>query len=282
MNKALSIFGGTGFIGSQYRNMFQEDNDIYVRPRWSRRPTTEGPSDTLWLISTVHNYNVFKEPVLDVETNLVALCEGLESHKNNNPEGVFNFVSSWFVYGDHGTTPVTENVSCFPKGFYSITKYTAEQLIQSYCQTFNLKYRIMRLCNVVGPGDTPSAKKNALQYLISKMKNGEDIDIYGDGKFYRNYMHVSDVCLAMDLVMSKGQLNYIYNIGHPEHEWFIDHISYVASKIDYKKTINYIFPKEFHKQVQTTSFRMNTMRLRNDTGFEPLYSIEEMLDDLIA
>jgi nucleoside-diphosphate-sugar epimerase len=220
--------------------------------------------------------------VLDVETNLVALCEGLESHKNNNPDGIFNFVSSWFVYGDHGTTEVTENLSCYPKGFYSITKYCAEQLIQSYCQTFNIRYRIMRLCNVVGPGDNFSAKKNALQYLIGKMQKNEDIDVYGDGRFFRNYMHVDDVVRAIALLLEFGKTNWIYNIGHPDHRWFIEHLYYVRDKIGYAGNINFIAPKEFHSQVQTTSFRMNTLRLRNDTNFVPLYNIEGMLDDLVG
>lgn len=283
MKKPVSVFGGTGFIGSRFVSMFQEDNTVYVRPRWSRRPSPEGPSDTLWLISTTHNYNVFTDPVLDVNTNLVALCEGLEQHKLNNPSGVFNFISSWFVYGEHGSyTDITENLSCCPKGFYSITKYTAEQLVQSYCQTFMIPYRILRLCNVVGPGDHFSAKKNALQYLIGKMQKNEDIDVYGKGRFFRNYMHVSDVCRAIDLVMDKGKTNHIYNIGHPEHRWFIEHLYYIRDKINYTGNINFIEPKEFHQQVQTPSFRMSTMRLMNDTGFRPLYSIEAMLDDLVC
>jgi len=282
MKHAVSVFGGTGFIGSRFVSMFQDDNDIYVRPRWSRRPAPEGPSNTLWFISTTDNYNVHTDPTLDVNTNLVTLCEALEQHRLNNPAGVFNFVSSWFVYGDHGSNAeVSENLACDPKGFYSITKRTAELLLQSYCQTHFIPYRILRLCNVVGPGDHYSAKKNALQYLIGKMKNNEDIEVYGNGKFYRNYMHVDDVCRALDLVMDKGQINYIYNISHPDHRYFIDHVKYVSKKINYTGNIKFIEPKQFHQQVQTPSFLMSTFRLKRDTDFRPVLSIEAMLDDLI-
>lgn len=281
MKKPISVFGGTGFVGSRFVSMLKEDNNIYVRPRWSRRPEPNVDTDTLWLTSTTHNYNVFTDPTLDVNTNLVTLCEGLEQHRLNNPEGIFNFVSSWFVYGDHGlNADVTENLTCDPKGFYSITKRTAELLVMSYCSTFHIPYRILRLSNVVGPGDNFSAKKNALQYLIGKMLNNEDIDIYGDGKFHRNYTHVTDICRAIELVMDRGKLNYIYNIGHPEHRHFIEHINYIKNKIDYKGNINFVAPKDFHTLVQTPSFRMSTERLKKDTGFQPLYSIEAMLDDL--
>src|SRR5579872_4417157 len=145
--KDISLFGGTGFIGSHFKRVWTDSN-VSVRERWCRRPAPD--SDTLWLISTVHNYNVFEDATLDVQTNLVALTEGLESHRHNNPEGVFNFASSWFVYGEHGSQPVTENLSCHPRGFYSITKYTAEELIKSYCTTFGIPYRIFRICNVIG------------------------------------------------------------------------------------------------------------------------------------
>ena len=108
---------------------------------------------------SVDNYNVFKDITLDVETNLKVLCEVLENCKK---EGiVFNFVSSWFVYGDV-PLPAREEYYCKPTGFYSITKKAAEDLIISFCKTFGTEYRILRLCNVLGRGDGKvSAKKNA-------------------------------------------------------------------------------------------------------------------------
>lgn len=284
MTNELSLFGGTGFIGKNFQKLWADlrgdGAGLYVRDRWMRRPYPGVNTDTLWMISTVHNYNVFDDATLDVKTNLVALTEGLESHRRNGFTGVFNFVSSWFVYGDHGTQDVTENLSCYPQGFYSITKRAAEQLVMSYCETFNMKYRILRYCNTLGPGDTPTAKKNALQFLINKMKNQEDIDIYNDGRFYRNYMHVEDVCRATMAVMDRGKVNTIYNIGHPEHDLFINHILYVRDRMGYSGKINYIPPKDFHKQVQTTSFRMDTNRLQLDTAFRPHYSLHRMLDEI--
>lgn len=282
--KDVTLFGSSGFIGTHFQNIwklyFEDTYHVHTRERWERSPVFN--TDTLWLISTVHNYNVFEDATLDVRTNLLTLTEGLESHRKNNPEGIFNFVSSWFCYGENGSQPVTENLPCYPKGFYSITKRCAEQLVESYCTTFKIPYRILRYCNVVGSGDKFSAKKNALQYMIDKMQKGEDIEVYGDGRFYRNYMQVDDVAAATIEVIQKGKLNYIYNIGHPDHRLFIDHLNYIKNRIGYTKDFKFITPKEFHQQVQTPSFRMDTMRLRTDTAFQPYYSLDEMLDSLIA
>jgi nucleoside-diphosphate-sugar epimerase len=274
----ISVYGGTGFVGKKFCDQFPE-GDIYLVPRGLRRPAV--PSDILYLISTTHNYHVFDEPSLDVETNLLVLTEVLESWKNYNPTGTFNFVSSWFVYGDTLNIPTKESTPCNPLGFYSITKRCAEQLIVSYAKTFNLNYRILRLGNVLGSTDTSvSAKKNALQYMIDKMKNNEDIAIYGDGVFHRNYMHVDDTVRAIKLIMECGELNTIYNVGNKHNSIFIDILNYVRTVLNYTGSFNHIEQKEFHKKIQTKSFQMDCTKLY-DLGFKNVYTINQMLDALL-
>jgi nucleoside-diphosphate-sugar epimerase len=131
--------------------------------------------------------------------------------KNKNIE--FTFISSWFVYGETDL-PATESSICKPKGFYSITKYAAELLLESYCKTFNIKYKIIRLGNVLGNSDGKiSKKKNALQFLISEIKENKDINLYNNGNFYRDFIHVSDVAKGIKYVMERGNFNEIYNLG---------------------------------------------------------------------
>jgi nucleoside-diphosphate-sugar epimerase len=281
----LSIFGGTGFIGSTYIDRWKTHDDINVRPRYSRRPDPYKKTDILYLISTTHNYHVFDDPTLDVRTNLVVLTEALESWKNNNPEGVFNFVSSWFVYGNafpngnDGT--YREGNLCCPQGFYSITKKCAEDLIMSFCATHGLKYRILRLCNILGPGDKGVSKqKNALQYLMGEMVAGRPIEIYGKGDFFRTYMDVEDCVEALRLVMLDGNLNSTYNIGVQPATHFMSAIKYVHDRTDNKSEIRFIEPKAFHKQVQVVSFKMNCDKLYS-LGFQQKYTTERTLDRIL-
>lgn len=276
----ISIYGSTGFVGSAFCKFYEGRDDLWLVPKHSRRPDPYKKSDILYLISTTHNYNVMENASIDVQTNLIILTEALDSWRRNNPEGVFNFVSSWFVYGDHEGM-VNEETPCNPKGFYSITKRCAEQLLISYAETFNLKYRIFRLCNILGKDDkNVSAKKNALQYLINKIKNNEPIEIYEYGKFYRNYMYIDDCVRAIKLLMENGELNSIYNVATDKPSMFIDLINYAYAKSNSTSLIEFIPQAEFHKKVQAKSFQMQVRKLY-DLGFTPKYTDLQAIDKLL-
>lgn len=274
----LSVFGGTGFVGGNYMRMFPYNN---LMARDALCPDTP---DVLYLISTTHNYHVFTDVHKDIDTNLSHLVDVLEAWRKNldGRDGVFSMISSWFVYGNC-KLPACECTPCDPKGFYSITKRAAEQLVISYCETFDLKYRILRLGNVVGRGDaTASAKKNALQYLINEMKAGRPIELYEDGNFNRDMIHVDDCCEAINLVCETGgDYNTIYNIGNGYPVHFGNVIRMAHRRMGSTSTITPIPQKDFHKKVQTKTFYMSTTKLQK-LGYSPKYSVSNIVDEMIS
>jgi len=268
----ISIFGGSGFIGGNYCKMFP--NKVIKIKREERQPKSK---DILYFISTIDNYNVFDNLTLDVETNLKILCEVLENCKNK--EITFNFISSWFVYGDT-SLPAKENAYCNPKGFYSITKRAAEQLLISFCETYEINYRILRLCNVYGNQDQKvSKKKNAIQYMINLLKNNEDVFLYDKGDHLRDIMHVDDVCMAINIILENGKINKIYNVGsgHPTKIYDIMQIAknYINSKSNF---ISITAPK-FYTIVQPKNFWMNVDELQ-ELGFKQQISLKEGIQSL--
>jgi nucleoside-diphosphate-sugar epimerase len=266
----VNLFG-KGFVGTHYSSTYE----CIINDRNDLTPKT---NNILYTISTTDNYHVRTNPYIDIETNLTTLIRVLENCRGKDI--VLNFVSSWFVYGQTDS-PFTEDSYCNPKGFYSITKRTAEQLLISYCETFNIKYRILRLANVVGPGDKGvSKKKNALTYLIREIVKNNNIDLYDDGMFYRDYIHVTDVCKAINLIMEKGDVNAIYNIGNGEAILFRDAIDYVLDKTKSTSNVNSIPQAEFHRQVQVKSMSMSNQKLK-DLGYIAEYTLPKILDNLI-
>lgn len=270
----IAVYGGTGFIGSKFCQKY----DCVIVPKDTVVPP-EGTTKILYLISTVDNYNILTNSYIDIETNLIHLMKVLESIKGKDIE--FTFVSSWFVYGDV-PLPASENSDCRPKGFYSITKRTAEQLIESYCKTFNMKYKIVRLSNIVGKGDGKiSKKKNALQFLISEMQENRDINLYNEGNFYRDILHVEDAIDGIKFVIDNGKESEIYNLGSGSKPiLFRDIIQYLHKKLNSTSKIGSMKPTDFHKIVQVESMYLEVSKITH-LGFKPSRSVFQAIHELI-
>jgi nucleoside-diphosphate-sugar epimerase len=282
----VNVFGGYGFVGSEYCNLTKEGYIKNYRDNYQVRS-----ANCVYFISTVDNYNVHINSLLDIDTNLVVLMKVLDEYrkyiKETGEQGVFNFMSSWFVYGQdsgfgEGSRGIPETDPCDPKGFYSITKRCAEQLLMSYCETFGLQYRILRLANVLGKQDKKvSAKKNALQYLLGEIAANRPVDLYDSGYFYRDYIDVRDCARAIDLVVQQGEINSIYNIGNGKPIIFRDIVRYARDAMDSASELRTIEQKEFHKKVQSSrSFFMDNTKLES-LGYRPQYTIQETVDDII-
>lgn len=277
--KKLSVFGSTGFIGSRFCEMYP-DEIIGVDRKTFHSPT----KDILYFISTIDNYHIHTNLHIDIETNLTVLMKTLESIKTTyTPEEapVINFVSSWFVYGQNESVPFKEDSHCNPTGFYSITKRCAEQMLICFCETFGYKYRIFRLANVVGEGDEKiSKKKNALQYMIKEIVDGNDVDLYYGGDVLRDYIYVDDVCKAIKLVMDKGAVNEIYNIGSGIPSKFLDLINIAIDAASSNSKINNIPATKFHNIVQVRNSYLDVSKLAK-LGFKVEYTAASAVKKLV-
>ena len=272
----ISVFGSTGFIGSHFVNFSK--NSVVAMKRDDRQSLT---NRIIYFIGTNHNYNVLENYLLDVQVNLVHFLEVLNASRTLHKELEINFVSSWFVYGD-GEIPYKESQHCNPKGFYSITKYTAEMLLQSYCRTFGLNYRIIRLGNVFGPGDkSASSKKNALQFLVRRIQNNESIDLYEGGEIVRDFIHVTDVVQGLDLILNKSELDQIYNLGSGVPTNMGKLLKEYAKETNSESLINSKATPEFHKAVQVKDAFLDIEKIRS-LGFKISLPISpQALKDLL-
>ena len=281
-NEKLSVYGGYGFVLGEFCRKYPE-----LSLRIDKKEISPITNRILYGISTTDNYNVFDSPTLDIETNLLHLMDVLDAcHKKYGSDFEFNFISSWFVYGQPefdmvSDFPQMEESPCNPKGFYSITKRCAEQLLISYCETFKIKYRILRLANVLGARDAKvSKKKNALQYLLDALVHNEDVELYDGGKFYRDYIDVRDTVSAIKLVMEKGT-HPIYNISNGTSHRFKDLIDYAVKYSQSKSNVwDKLDKPEFHSVVQSKDVFLSNAKLK-ELGYAPEYTIEQTLSTII-
>ena len=274
----IQVFGGSGFVGSEFA---KQNPGCLVN---ARDDYSVKEKNILYMISTVTNYHVKTNPYIDIDTNLTTLMKVLEQIKNNMLQAedgyVLNFISSWFVYGET-EMPAHEESNCYPNGFYSITKRCAEQLLISYCETFGIKYRILRLANVAGHGDKKaSPQKNALQHMINELKAGRDVNVYDGGNLYRDYIHVSDVARAIKLIMKTGEVNTTYNVGNGQPLLFKDMIEYAKELIGGEGRLVPIEIPQFHRTVQVRSMWMLSDKLKS-LGYTPNYDMKAIIEDMV-
>lgn len=275
----FSVYGSWGFVGSE---ICKDLDFIHNEPNkydFKNKFPADYP-DIVYCISTVHNYNVIdNDPYTDIATNLNHLMSVLQANRlKYGNDFTITYVSSWFVYGDV-PLPAKEDASCDPKGFYSITKRASEQLLISYCETFGIKYKIVRLANVLGLGDKKaSARKNALQWMIQNLVNGLPVEIY-DGGVARDYLHVSDVADAIRKVAKDGEFGEIYNIGSGQGHDIKSLIQYANAKVGNPHVTIKPVP-EFHKIVQVKDMYLDTTKITK-LGWKPRRKIHDIIDELV-
>jgi nucleoside-diphosphate-sugar epimerase len=272
MNK-ISVFGGTGFIGGTFHRLYSED--VVLVPRESKKFET---NEVLYFISTTTNQSVFSNLHIDIDTNLSLFVDVLEKCKGRDV--TFNFISSGFVYGND-IIDARETDWCNPTGFYSITKRCAEQLLISFCETFGIKYRILRIGNVYGLDKTVSPGKNVLGYMIGLLKENKDIKLYDGGEFLKDYMFVEDICRAIKLIVEGGSVNEVYNIASGTSMTFKDIIQSAKDILGSQSNLITIpFPKD-QEYIQIKNMTLNIDKLRN-LEFHTLMNFDYGLKTLCA
>jgi nucleoside-diphosphate-sugar epimerase len=269
----ISVFGATGFIGSRFSALFPDE--VHAEARESVEPAND---EILYLISTTDNYHVFDDLELDIRTNLTHLMRVLERCRARDV--TFNFVSSWFVYGEQSELPVKEDAVCRPDGFYAITKRCAEQLLASFCRTFDKRYRILRLSNVYGPGDRVSPRKNGLQHMIQRLVRDEPVELYGGGAAKRDYLYVDDACRALKTCVERAPLGEIVNVGSGAPLLVGELVEYCRQRLGSKSRVERVETPAFRRQVQARDFWLDVTRLAR-LGFAPSVEVHRGLERVL-
>ena len=268
----FSIAGASGFIGSRFCELYP-DNTIKMR-RNQRVPAT---NNIINFISTTDNYAFRDDICVDVMSNIVVMLEILDKAKEKfGTDFVFNQISTWSVYGATDL-PAEETAICNPTGFYSITKRTAEQLLVAFCELYNVKYRIFRLCKVIGENDKVTKTKNSIQYLINELKENRDITLYNNGDFLREYIYVDDACSGINLCSTKGNFNEIYNIGTGVKSIYVALIIYCLDYLMSTSRIKYVDVPIEQGSVQAKNMYLNVDKIKK-LGFKSKYTVYDALN----
>ncbi|MFH1868526.1 MAG: dTDP-glucose 4,6-dehydratase, partial [Candidatus Omnitrophota bacterium] len=150
-----------------------------------------------------------KDPSEFVRTNVDGVQVLLEAARKLRIKRVLH-VSTDEAYGDVKSGLSKEDDALLPNSPYAASKAAADLLCRSYFKTYKLPVIITRSSNNFGPYQYP---EKVMPLFITNAIEGKPLPLYGDGKNVRDWIYVLDNCSAIDMVLHKGKLGEIYNIG---------------------------------------------------------------------
>lgn len=148
-----------------------------------------------------------------VHTNVLGTFNVLEASRRVGIKTVIH-VSTDEVYGSLLEGSADETFPLEPNSPYAASKAASDLLARSYFVTHGLDIRTTRCCNNYGKYQYP---EKVIPVFINKLKSGQKLPIYGDGRNVREWIHVSDHSKGIQTVLEKGNPGEIYNIGTGSH-----------------------------------------------------------------
>lgn len=155
----------------------------------------------------------------------LCLIQAAREHKVKR----FVHISTDEVYGEIPKGNFTEKSPLHPNNPYSVSKASADLLVQSAVRTYGFPAVIVRATNNYGPWQYP---EKFIPVIILKAMHDQRIPVYGKGLNIREWLHVSDCCRAIRIILDKGRVGEIYNIGSHSEKRNIDTVKRVLKLLN--------------------------------------------------
>lgn len=299
----IVITGGAGFIGCNFiryelshyvDDIICIDSLTYAGSLDNLKDVKDNPKFTFVKADITDKEtidSIFKEYKPDIVINFAA-----ESHVDNsiqNPDlftkinvlgtqvlmdaclkyGVkrFHQVSTDEVYGDLPLDTkdfFTESSPLKPSSPYAASKASADLMVLAYVRTYGLNATITRSSNNYGPYQH---SEKFIPVVINAIKNKKDIPVYGDGSNIRNWIYVADNCIAIDLVVRKGERANIYNICSDTELSNLDLINIISKTMNMDAKIKFVQDRKGHD----LRYSMLKDKIGNELNWFPKFSFDE-------
>lgn len=208
------------------------------------------------------------DPSIFVETNVQGTLALLDVAKKYEIKKYLQ-VSTDEVYGSLGSTGYfTEETPLAPNSPYSASKASADLLVRSYYETYDMNVNITRCSNNYGPYHFP---EKLIPLMISNALDGNKLPIYGDGMNVRDWLHVYDHCQAIDLVLHKGKKGEVYNVGGHNERTNNQIVDIIIEKLKVSPDLKvYVEDRLGHDK----RYAIDPTKLETELGWTPKYTFE--------
>lgn len=228
-------------------------------------------------------------PETFIKTNVMGTFTLLDAARSfwKKPDGtfrddvLFHHISTDEVYGSLGETGYfTETTPYDPRSPYSSSKASSDHIAMAYFHTYGLPLTLSNCTNNYGPYQFP---EKLLPLMISNIRDGKPLPVYGKGDNIRDWIYVEDHNRAVWLIVNKGRTGQKYNIGG-ENEWqnikllhkvielSAEKLGKPASEIE--KTITYVKDRPGHDK----RYAIDCTKIKTELGWQRKMTFEEGLN----
>jgi len=306
--KKILVTGGAGFIGSNYISTILTSSDDFIVNL--DKLTYAGNLENLQSIESNKNYQFVKGDITNSElvdyifskykithvvnfaaeshvdrsilgsevffrTNVIGTNVLLEAARRYEVEK-FLQVSTDEVYGSLGKDGLfTESTPLAPNSPYSSSKASADLMALSFYHTYKLPVVITRCSNNYGQLQFP---EKLIPLMIINALNDKKLPVYGDGMNVRDWIYVIDHNKAIDLVLEKGKVGEVYNIGASKEMPNIEIIKLILNKLNKSEDlIEFVKDRLGHDR----RYAIDSSKIQNELSWSPEFDFENAIEKTI-
>ena len=296
----MIVTGGAGFIGANFifymRKNHPDDRIVcvdkltYAGNRHTLAPLRDDPQFRFVKLDIADRAGVFalfaqekpdvvinfaaeshvdrsiEDPTAFWQTNVVGTATLLDACRTYGI-GRFHQVSTDEVYGDlpldRPDLLFTERSPLCPSSPYSSSKASADLIVQAYHRTYGLPTTISRCSNNFGPYQFP---EKLIPLMLTNALADKPLPVYGDGKNVRDWLFVDDHCRALDLILQKGRVGEIYNVGGHNEVANIDVVKLICAALSKPESlITFVADRKGHDR----RYAIDPQKMADELGWEP-------------
>ena len=218
------------------------------------------------------------DPSIFVQTNVMGTVVLLDACRAYGVKR-FHQVSTDEVYGDlpldRPDLFFTEETPLHTSSPYSSSKASADLFVMAYYRTYGMPVTISRCSNNYGPYQFP---EKLIPLMISRALAEEPLPVYGKGENVRDWLHVLDHCIAIDLVIRNGKEGEVYNIGGHNERTNLEVVKTIIKALNKSEDlIQYVTDRPGHDR----RYAIDPTKMEKELGWNPIYTFDTGIQETI-
>ena len=225
-----------------------------------------------------HVDNSIKNPGIFLTTNIIGTQVLMDASLKYNVKR-YHQVSTDEVYGDlpldRPDLLFTEDTPIHTSSPYSSSKAGADLLVGAYHRTFGLPTTISRCSNNYGPYQFP---EKLIPVIFSKAMRNEKVPVYGTGENVRDWIHVHDHNVGVDLIVRNGKVGEVYNLGGHSERTNLTVVKTILKQLGKSEDlIEFVTDRKGHD----LRYAIDSTKVEKELGWTRTYNFEDGIKETI-